>query len=39
MIESIEPYFSGGILVKLKGGEKVEVSRRQAVRFKDQLSL
>jgi len=39
MIESIEPYFSGGILVKLKGGEKVEVSRRQAVKFKDLLSL
>ncbi len=39
MIESIEPYFSGGILVKMKGGEKVEVSRRQAVRFKDLLSL
>jgi two-component system LytT family response regulator len=39
MIETIEPYFSGGILVKLRGGEKVEVSRRQAVKFKDQLSL
>lgn len=39
MIETIEPYFSGGILVKLKGGEKVEVSRRQAVKFKDLLSL
>ena len=39
MIESIEPYFSGGILVKLKGGEKVEISRRQAVRFKELLSL
>lgn len=39
MIETIEPYFSGGILVKLKGGEKVEVSRRQAVKFKDHLSL
>jgi two-component system LytT family response regulator len=39
MVESIEPYFSGGILVKLKGGEKVEVSRRQAVKFKDLLSL
>ena len=39
MIESIEPYFSGGILVKLSGGEKVEVSRRQAVRFKELLSL
>lgn len=39
MIETIEPYFSGGILVKLKGGEKVEISRRQAVKFKDHLSL
>jgi len=39
MIESIEPYFSGGILVKLSGGEKVEVSRRQSVRFKELLSL
>lgn len=39
MIETIEPYFSGGILVKLRGGEKVEVSRRQAVKFKDLLSL
>lgn len=39
MIDSIEPYFSGGILVKLNGGEKVEVSRRQAVRFKELLSL
>lgn len=39
MIDSIEPYFSGGILVKLKGGEKIEVSRRQAVRFRELLSL
>jgi two-component system LytT family response regulator len=39
MVETIEPYFSGGILVKLKGGEKIEVSRRQAVKFKDLLSL
>lgn len=39
MVETIEPYFSGGILVKLRGGEKVEVSRRQAVKFKDLLSL
>jgi two-component system LytT family response regulator len=39
MVESIEPYFSGGILVKLSGGEKIEVSRRQAVKFKDLLSL
>jgi len=39
MVESIEPYFSGGLLVKLKSGEKIEISRRQAIRFKDMLSL
>jgi two-component system LytT family response regulator len=39
MIESIEPYFSGGLLVKLKTGEKIEISRRQAIKFKDMLSL
>lgn len=38
-IEKIEPWFSGGLMVTLKGGEKVEVSRRQAARFRDQLSL
>ena len=39
MIESIEPYFSGGLLVKLRTGEKIEISRRQAIKFKDMLSL
>jgi two-component system LytT family response regulator len=39
MIESIEPYFSGGLLLKLKTGEKIEISRRQAIKFKDMLSL
>lgn len=38
-VESIENWFSGGLLVKLKGGETVEVSRRQAARFKDMMSL
>lgn len=38
-IENIEPWFNGGLMVKLKGGEKVEVSRRQASRFKDKMSL
>lgn len=38
-IESIEPWLNGGLLVKLKGGQKVEVSRRQSVKFKDMLSL
>jgi two-component system LytT family response regulator len=38
-IDSIEPWLNGGLLVKLKDGHKVEVSRRQAVKFKDMLSL
>jgi two-component system, LytTR family, response regulator len=38
-VESIEPWFNGGLMVKLKGGDKVEVSRRQASKFKDMMSL
>lgn len=38
-IDSIEPWLNGGLLVKLKGGNKIEVSRRQAIKFKDKLSL
>jgi two-component system, LytTR family, response regulator len=38
-VQKIEPYINGGLLVYLKGGEEVEVSRRQAVRFKDMMSL
>lgn len=38
-LESIEPWFNGGLMVKLKGGEKVEVSRRQAAKFKERMSL
>jgi len=38
-IENIEPWLNGGLLVKLKGGHKIEVSRRQAIKFKDMLSL
>jgi two-component system LytT family response regulator len=38
-IESIETWLNGGLLVKLKGGHKIEVSRRQAIKFKDRLSL
>lgn len=38
-IEKIEPYFNGGLLLDLKGGEKIEVSRRQAVKFKEMMSL
>ncbi|HOZ96898.1 MAG TPA: response regulator [Niabella sp.] len=39
MIEKIEPFFNNGLIVELKGGEKIEVSRRQTVKFKEQLSL
>jgi two-component system LytT family response regulator len=39
MIERVEPFFNGGLLVEIKGGEKIEVSRRQAVRFKEMMSL
>jgi two-component system LytT family response regulator len=38
-ISGIEPWFSGGLLVLLKGGEKVEISRRQAQEFRDRMSL
>ena len=38
-IEKIEPWFSGGLLVTLKGGDKIEISRRQAIRFKELMSL
>jgi two-component system LytT family response regulator len=40
-IEKIEPWFSGGLLVTLQGGhtEKIEISRRQSIKFKDLMSL
>lgn len=38
-IEKIDPWFNGGLMATLKGGEKVEISRRQAARFKNNLSL
>jgi two-component system LytT family response regulator len=39
MIDKVEPYFNGGLLLDLKAGEKIEVSRRQAVKFKEMMSL
>ena len=39
MVDKIEPYFNGGLLLELKGGEKIEVSRRQTVKFKEMMSL
>jgi two-component system LytT family response regulator len=38
-IDKIEPWFSGGLLVYLKGGAKVELSRRQAQDFREKMSL
>ncbi len=38
-IEKIEPFFNSGFLMFLKDGTKVEVSRRQAVKFKEMMSL
>ncbi len=44
-IDKIEPWFSGGLLVTLKindktvNSEKIEISRRQAIKFKDLMSL
>ncbi|MFY0674592.1 MAG: response regulator transcription factor [Bacteroidia bacterium] len=38
-IDEIQQWFSGGLLVTLKGGEKIELSRRQAAKFRDMKSL
>jgi two-component system LytT family response regulator len=38
-IDKIEPWFSGGLLVHLKGGAKIELSRRQAQEFREKMSL
>ncbi len=39
-IEKIEPWFSGGLQVSISGhNEKIEISRRQAIRFKELMSL
>ncbi len=39
-VENLENWYNGGLLVKLKeGGEKVEISRRQAARLKEMMSL
>jgi two-component system, LytTR family, response regulator len=38
-VNSIENWFNGGLQVELREGEKVEISRRQAIRFKELLSL
>ena len=38
-IERIEPWFSGSLRIYLKGGEEIDVSRRQTLKFKDIMSF
>jgi len=38
-VSSIETWFNGGLNLKLKDGKEIEISRRQAVRLKDMMSL
>ncbi|PBQ34715.1 DNA-binding response regulator [Sphingobacteriaceae bacterium] len=38
-IASVETWFNGGLNVKLKDGKDIEISRRQAVKLKDMMSL
>ncbi|MFM1932794.1 MAG: hypothetical protein RL226_2097, partial [Bacteroidota bacterium] len=38
-IDKVDSWFNGRLKVTLKGGTEVEISRRQAVRFKELLSL
>lgn len=38
-IDKVETWFNGGLLVILKDGTKVEVSRRQSVRLKEMMAL
>ncbi|UII28199.1 response regulator [Fulvivirga maritima] len=38
-VERIEPWFSGSIKIYMKGGQEVDVSRRQTQRFKELMSF
>lgn len=38
-VESVEPWFSGSLRVKLQGGKVVEMSRRQSRLFRQRLGL
>ncbi|MCU0360557.1 MAG: response regulator [Bacteroidia bacterium] len=38
-IAGVETWFNGGLNVKMKDGKEIEISRRQAVRLKDMMSL
>lgn len=38
-IKEVEPWFSGGLRLTVKDGRQIEVSRRQAQRFRELMSL
>lgn len=38
-ILSVETWFNGGLMVELTTGEKIEISRRQAIRFKENWGI
>lgn len=38
-ISHVENWFNGGLMVELREGEKVEISRRQAIRFREMYGL
>jgi len=38
-IERIEPWFSGSLRIYLTGGEEIDVSRRQTLKFKELMSF
>ncbi|MDB4323981.1 LytTR family DNA-binding domain-containing protein [Crocinitomicaceae bacterium] len=38
-IENVENWFNGGLQVELRGGDKVEISRRQTIRFKEMFNF
>ncbi|MBK8685151.1 MAG: LytTR family transcriptional regulator DNA-binding domain-containing protein [Bacteroidetes bacterium] len=39
MITKMDTQYNGGLKVTLQGGEEIEISRRQAVKFRDTMSL
>jgi two-component system LytT family response regulator len=39
LIKRIENWFNGGLMVEMQDGTKVEISRRQAARFKELMTL
>lgn len=38
-ITTVENWFNGGLQIELKDGTKIEISRRQAIRFKELFSI